>query len=171
MLAGGWSFVVRRREARTILYDVCKTLHLVGVVLLLGNVTATSVWKVFADRSGDPRIIAHAQRLVTITDWMLTLSGIVLVIGGGFGAAYVAGMPWVGVPWMEESEGLFVLAGVIWLFVLVPIQIEQARQTRAFSDGGEIPEAYWRNSRRWLIWGIAATVPLVSALYLMVAKP
>jgi uncharacterized membrane protein len=90
---------VRRREARTILYDVCKTLHLVGVVLLLGNVTATSVWKVFADRSGDPRIIAHAQRLVTITDWMLTLSGIVLVIGGGFGAAYVAGMPWVGVPW------------------------------------------------------------------------
>jgi uncharacterized membrane protein len=153
------------------LYDVLKMLHLLGVVVLIGNVTVTSFWKVFADRSGDPRIIAHAQYLVTVTDWFFTLSGIVLIVGGGFGAAYVAGMPPFAVGWLADSEALFLVSGMIWLFMLVPIQIRQARQTRAFAEGGPIPDAYWRNSRRWLIWGIVATVPLISALYLMVAKP
>jgi uncharacterized membrane protein len=153
------------------LYDVLKILHLIGVVVLIGNVTVTSFWKVFADRSGDPRIIAHAQYLVTVTDWFFTLSGIVLVVGGGFGAAYVAGMPWFAAGWLRNSELLFLLSGLIWLAVLVPTQIRQARQTRAFAQGGPIPDAYWRNSRLWLIWGVVATVPLIAALYVMVAKP
>jgi uncharacterized membrane protein len=153
------------------LYDVLKMLHVVGVIILIGNVTVTSFWKVFADRSGDPRIIAHAQYLVTVTDWFFTLSGIVLLVGGGFGAAYVAGMPWFARGWLAESELLFLLSGMIWLFVLVPIQIRQARQARAFAGGAPIPGAYWRNSRLWLIWGIVATVPLVAALYFMIAKP
>jgi uncharacterized membrane protein len=153
------------------LYDVFKTLHLVGIVMLVGNVTVTSVWKVFADRSRDARVIAHAQRLVTITDWMLTLPGIVLTIVGGFGATYAAGMPPFAAGWLRRSELLFVTAGMIWLFILVPTQIAQARQCRAFADGGPIPDAYWRNSRRWLIWGLIATVPLVAAIWLMVAKP
>jgi uncharacterized membrane protein len=153
------------------LYDVLKMLHLVGVIILIGNVTVTSFWKVFADRSRDPRIIAHAQHLVTVTDWFFTLSGIVLLVGGGFGATYVADMPWFARGWLAESEALFLLSGVIWLFVLVPIQVRQARQARAFANGGAIPDAYWQNGRRWLIWGIVATVPLVAALYLMIAKP
>ena len=30
-------------------YDVLRLLHLVGVVLLVGNVTVTSIWKLYAD--------------------------------------------------------------------------------------------------------------------------
>ena len=33
-----------------------------------------------------------------------------------------------------------------------------------------IPEAYHVLSRRWLFWGVVATLPLLVALYLMVAK-
>ena len=53
-------------------YDILKLLHLLGVVLLLGNVTVTSIWKVYADGTRDPRIIGFAQRLVTVTDWFFT---------------------------------------------------------------------------------------------------
>ena len=152
-------------------YDILKMLHVLGVIVLIGNVTVSSFWKVFADRSGDPRIIAHAQRLVTTTDWFFTLSGIALLIGGGFGAAYVAGIPAFGPAWLVIPEGLFLVSGLIWLLVLVPIQVRQARQARSFAEAAPIPAAYRRDNRLWLLWGVAATVPLIAAIYIMIAKP
>ena len=153
------------------LYDVFKLLHVVGVVVLVGNVTVTAFWKVFADRTGDPRLIAHAQHMVTVTDWVFTLGGIVLIYGGGFGAALVAGLDPFEPGWLLWGQLLFAVSGVIWLGVLVPAQVRQARQARAFAVGGAIPEAYRRDGRRWLVWGIVATVPLVAAIWVMVAKP
>ena len=153
------------------LYDVFKMLHVLGVVVLVGNVTVTAFWKVFADRTGDPRLIAHAQHMVTVTDWVFTLGGIVLIYGGGFGAALVAGLDPFEPGWLLWGQLLFAVSGVIWLGVLVPAQVRQARQARAFAAGGAIPEAYRRDGRRWLVWGIVATVPLVAAIWVMVAKP
>jgi uncharacterized membrane protein len=152
-------------------YALYKWLHVLGVILLLGNVTVTAVWKVFADRSGDPRVIAFGQRLVTITDWFCTLTGIVLIMVGGFGATAVGGIAPFGAGWLRWSEGLFVLSGAIWLCILVPTQIRQARMAREFAHGGEIPEAYKRDARRWITWGVIATIPLVAATWVMVAKP
>ena len=151
-------------------YDVFKILHLLGVILLVGNVTVTSIWKLYADRTRDPRIIAFAQRLVTITDWFFTFWGIVLLMVGGFGAAWVAGIDPFGAEWLVWSEIQFILAGCIWLFILVPIQIRQARQVREFAETGSIPDSYWQHGRRWIIWGLVATVPLVGAIWTMVAK-
>ena len=153
------------------LYDILKFLHITGIVMLMGNITATAIWKFFADRTGDARIIAFAQRLVTITDWSLTFWGIILTIGGGYGAAYVGGLDLIGDRWLAWSQMLFVVAGLIWLGLLVPIQVRQARAAKTFADGGEIPAAYRRDSRNWIIWGLVATVPLVAATWLMVAKP
>jgi uncharacterized membrane protein len=151
-------------------YDIFKTLHLLGLVLLLGNVTVTSIWKLYADRSRDPRIISFAQRLVTITDWFFTVWGILLLVGGGFGAAWVAGIDPFGADWLVWSEVQFVLAGMVWLFLLVPIQLRQARLARGFAERGPIPEEYWRLSRAWITWGLVATIPLVGAIWSMVAK-
>lgn len=150
-------------------YEAFKFVHLLGVVLLLGNVTVTAVWKVFADRTHDPVVVAFAQRLVTLTDWSFTLGGVALTVAGGYGMAWLrhggAPMP----PWLLLGQALFVLSGLIWLLVLVPIQRSQARQARAF--GSAIPPAYRRLNRTWLTWGVVATLPLVAALYLMIAKP
>ena len=34
-------------------YDVFKVVHLAGVVIFLGNIIVTGLWKVMADRTGD----------------------------------------------------------------------------------------------------------------------
>jgi uncharacterized membrane protein len=152
-------------------YDAFKVVHLFGVVVFLGNIIVTAVWKVMADRTGDPRVIAYAQRLVTLTDWIFTAGGVVLLLVGAYGMAAVAGLNLRGPTWLIWGQALFVVSGLIWICVLIPTQIAQAREARAFAEGAPIPESYWRHNRRWVVWGVIATlVPLVN-LYFMVFKP
>ena len=151
-------------------FEIFKFVHLLGVISLLGNVTVTSAWKVLSDRTRDPVIIARAQRLVTLTDWAFTFWGILLLLVGGYGAAWVAGMDVLRDRWIVLSEISFVLAGMLWLCVLVPIQVKQARMARRFVAGVPIPEAYFALSRWWIAVGLLATVPLLAAMWFMVAK-
>ncbi|NJL08235.1 MAG: DUF2269 family protein [Methylacidiphilales bacterium] len=153
------------------LFEVLKTLHIVGVVLLVGNVTITAFWKAFADRTGNPAVIAFGQRLVTITDFVFTGGGIALLYLGGTGAALVQGLHPFAPGWLLWGQILFLSSGAIWALILIPAQIRLARAARAFADGGPIPESYWRDNRNWLIWGIIACVPLFVAIWVMVAKP
>lgn len=152
------------------MYTAFKFLHILGVVLLIGNVTVTAVWKVFADRTGQAQTVAFAQRLVTLTDWSLTGAGIVLIMVGGYGMGLLADMDLVSVDWLVWGQALFILSGGIWLVVLVPIQSKQSRMARQFGPETVIPDVYWGLGRQWLWWGIAATVPLVGALAVMIVK-
>lgn len=152
-------------------YYLFKFLHVAGVILLVGNITVTAVWKVFADRTRDPSIVAFGQRMVTGTDLGLTLPGIALTMIGGYGALVEAGYGFPGPAWLIWGQVCFVVAGLIWLGVLVPIQFRQARMADSFKDLDVIPEDYRKLARDWLIWGLIATVPMVAALYFMIAKP
>jgi uncharacterized membrane protein len=90
-------------------------------------------------------------------------------MGGGYFMAVSAGFP-LGQGWLLWSQVLFVVSGLIWLLVIVPIQVKQARLAKAFAPG-DVGEAYRSLSRRWLAWGLVSTVPLVAATWLMVVKP
>ncbi|WP_242469737.1 DUF2269 family protein [Rhabdochromatium marinum] len=126
------------------LYHLLKAIHLLGVVLLVGNVIVTLVWKRRADRTGDPSVIAFGQRLVSLTDWWFTLGGVILILVGGFGAAWRAGLDLFGLPWLLWGQVLFGVSGLLWASILIPAQIRQARQARAFATTGVIPKSYWR---------------------------
>lgn len=152
-------------------FNLYKFLHILGIILLLGNITVTAIWKVFADRTRDGNIVAFGQRLVTGTDFGVTIPGIILTIVGGYGAMFEARYGFPGPDWLVWSQLCFVAAGVLWLGILVPIQIRQARLARAFTGADTISEEYRALARRWLFWGLVATVPLVAALYFMIAKP
>lgn len=155
----------------SVLYLIFKFLHILGVVMLVGNVTVTAVWKVFADRTREVTVVAFGQRLVTITDWCLTVGGIVLLVIGGYGAAMVSNLDLLGARWLVWGQVLLAISGLIWMAILIPAQMLQGKAARSFANGGEIPESYRRDARRWLFWGIVATVPLVAALWVMVFKP
>jgi uncharacterized membrane protein len=152
-------------------YAAFKVIHLLGVVLFLGNIIVTAVWKTLADRTREPRVIAYAQHLVTVTDWAFTGGGVVLILIGAFGMITIAGLNPMGARWLILGQSLLVASGVIWVAVLIPTQIAQARLARGFAEGGSIPESYWRLNQRWLIWGIVATLIPLANLYVMVFKP
>jgi uncharacterized membrane protein len=151
-------------------YLVWKFLHITGVVMLLGNITVTAIWKFFADRDGRPQVLGFAQKLITYTDWSMTVWGVVLIMVGGYGLAIQGQFPLLE-GWMLWAQLCFVAAGLIWMGLIVPIQIKSARLTGQFKDGGTVPEAYKSLSRRWIFWGLVSTVPLLAALWLMIARP
>jgi uncharacterized membrane protein len=152
------------------LYKVFKSLHIIGVVLLLGNVIVTGLWKILADRTRLAPTVAYAQRLVILTDWVFTGGGIALILIGGYGMAASAHLSLLHTRWLFWGQALFGLSALIWLFILLPVQAAQSRMAQRFAANGEIPAVYWELCRRWLRWGVLATVPLTIILCLMVLK-
>lgn len=157
-------------------YSLFKTIHLLGVVLFLGNIIVTAWWKMMADRHGDPAVIAFAQRQVTLTDYVFTLGGIIILIIGAnamYSITNTSNVHWLfsDVYWISWGGWLFMISGTIWAIFLIPIQIKQARLAKQFEKGGDIPDQYWRLGRQWIFWGLLATIlPLIN-LYWMVFKP
>lgn len=152
-------------------YELLKAMHIFGAVLLLGNITVTAWWKGMANRTGNPRIIAFAQRQVTLTDFLFTLPGAILIVASGDYIAYALMTDSWDIPWLAWGRLLFIASGLIWICVLVPVQIRQARLARTFSDDTQIPSAYWRLNRYWYVFGTIAVVLPMANLYWMVFKP
>ncbi|MEZ5670899.1 MAG: DUF2269 family protein [Thiotrichaceae bacterium] len=73
--------------------------------------------------------------------------------------------------WLLWGVGLFALSGILWLFLLIPLQQKLARLRRTFTVGASIPARYWTLERQWLIIGIIATILPLLTMFLMVFKP
>ena len=145
-------------------------LHIVGVVIFLGNIIVTAVWKVLADRTRNPAVVGYAQRLVTVTDIAFTATGAGLIaVSGQMMADRFGGVGGPG--WLTLGFALFIASGVIWITTLIPIQVMQSRLARRFSADGAIPDRYWRLATLWYVLGAIAIVLPVINIYLMVVKP
>jgi uncharacterized membrane protein len=145
-------------------------LHLLGVVLLLGNIITAAFWKVRADRTGNPEIIHNAAKNVMLADCVFTLPGLLLVIATGGVMAERAGYRVAEFNWLTLSLILFAVTGILWLAVLLPLQRKMIRHSAKAAEGGNASAAYRRASSLWAAAGTAATLLPVVILYLMIGK-
>ena len=151
-------------------YLTLKMLHIFGAMLFLGNIIVTAFWKVFADYSKDWRVIAFSQRLVTYTDIFFTTIGVIIIASTGMLMAKHYGN-YLQIKWIAWGLSLFIASGIIWVFLLIPLQIKLHRISKQFKNNQTIPGDYWRFEKFWMIFGIIATIlPLIN-LYWMVFKP
>jgi uncharacterized membrane protein len=143
-----------------------KVLHLVCACLFLGNVIVSGVWALLAERTKNHAIIQFSNRIVLITDATFTLFGALGVVWTGHSMAALLGGGGSH-PWIQWSYGLLSFSGLIWLFVLVPIQL---RQRTLLRKSTQLSDDYWRLSRIWQIAGVIATVLPLPIVYFMVTK-
>ena len=151
-------------------YLAWKVLHVLGACLFIGNNLVTPLWRAMAEAKRDPVILAYSQRLITLTDYIFTGGGIALLLGAGHAMAAQQPALWHQ-SWFLGAYVLFVVSGIVWGAVLLPIQIAQAKLARGFADGGPISERIWQLSRRWTVAGIIASLLPLGSLVLMVMKP
>ena len=152
-------------------YLTLKSIHIFGVILLMGNIMVTAWWKFMADKTKNPLVIRFAQRQVILTDFIFTAPGALLIVLAGDWMAYGFVENSWSIEWLTWGRCLFITSGIIWLFILIPTQIQQMRMARHFVADKVIPNTYWSLSKRWNIFGsIAVLLPLLN-IYWMVFKP
>ncbi|MEK5391372.1 DUF2269 family protein [Margalitia sp. FSL K6-0131] len=146
------------------------TLHLIGVVLFVGNIITAAFWKIRADLTKNSVEIHSAVKNVLLTDYIFTIPGLALIIVSGSIMAARAGMPMSGFNWLMLSLILLAITGIIWAVILIPLQLKMIRYSAECVESGTISKAYQDASRTWAVFGIAATLLPLVILYLMVTK-
>jgi len=135
------------------MYLVLKVLHIVSVVLFLGNITTGIFWKEHADRTRDARLIAHALQGIILSDRLFTIPGVFGIVIAGIGAAMSAHLPLLHTGWILWSLVLFTISGVAFSVWVAPLQSRMVKLMRAGAESGA-PDwaAYQALSRTWAFW-------------------
>lgn len=150
-----------------------KVVHILAVIFFLGNITLAMVWKLDADRTRNPAIMAHVLNGVVLGDRWITVPSAVILSVSGVAMAIMSRLPLLHVGWIWESLLLFGLSGALYIFPIGPDQRRMlAIANAANQDAAPMDwSAYMRLSRRWLQWGAVAILAPALAVMLMVLKP
>jgi uncharacterized membrane protein len=153
-------------------YLVWKLIHVLGVVLFVGNITTGILWKVQADRTRNPALIAHACAGLTRSDRFFTMPGVLLLVVAGIAAAISGNFPILGTGWIFWSIVLLTISGLAFMLRVAPLQRRMHALAAAGTKDGQVDwPAYEAATRSWNLWGvIALSAPLV-AVALMILKP
>ena len=145
-------------------YLTLKAMHVIGAVLLLGNVTVTGVWSLYLYRHWQETTIPFrpVARAILWTDLIFTLGGGILITVTGVIMGLKSGTPFFQTPWLVKGMGALALSTLSWLAVLLP---DQWRLERT-----EDPATIRRLFLRWSVVGWISTVLLFYGLWAMVTK-
>jgi uncharacterized membrane protein len=148
-----------------------KLIHIVAVIVFLGNITLGIFWKAIADTSRDPRIIAHTLRGIILADRWFTIPAIFVIVAGGVATAIAEQIPILATGWILWAIILFVISGLAF----APVARLQRELEAVASEGersGALDTAKYESiSARWNFWGMVALLAPVGAVMLMVLKP
>jgi uncharacterized membrane protein len=154
------------------MYLWMKLLHILAVVMFLGNITTGVFWHRHAARTRNPRLLAHTMDGVIRSDRLFTMPSIFVIIGTGIVAAVEGGLPLLRTGWIAWSLALFAVSGLLFMFRVAPLQRQLRTLAEAGAGSGSFDyDAYHRVALRWELWGAGATLTPVLALALMVLKP
>jgi uncharacterized membrane protein len=152
------------------MYLLLKLIHVVAVILFLGNIITGLFWKAHADRTKDLRFIAHTMDGIIRADRWFTIPGVVLITAAGFLAAIQARMPLIGTGWILWSIIAFSASGIAFAWKVAPLQKQLFNLTNG-ADGAAFDWAAYRaKSLAWELWGLFATLTPVAAVVMMVLK-
>lgn len=153
------------------MYLTLKFVHVLAVVMFVGNITIGIFWKQIADATNDPRVIAHTIGGIMKADRIFTIPAVILLAIAGVGTAQVGQLSILGTGWIVWSIGLFIIAGVAF----GPIARAQRGLYAVAQAGTQGATMDWQRyeavSKQWALWGTIATIAPLIAVALMVLKP
>lgn len=152
------------------MYLLLKLIHVVAVVLFLGNIITGLFWKAHADRTRDARFIAHTMEGIIRADRWFTIPGVIVITVAGLLAAILARMPLLGTGWILWSIIAFSISGIAFMVKVAPLQKQLLALARAAGEGPLDWAVYRSKSLQWEIWGAIATVTPLIAVAMMVLK-
>lgn len=145
-------------------YHWHKILHIIGVVLFMGNMIVGPIWFMYAYFSKDKTLLKFAGKLLELTDIYLTVPGIALTVLNGLCLASVYGGT-KHQPWLFYS---IILLFVMWA-LSIPLIYLQDKMYQSLDKDSDITRIT-TFIIRWGIWGTLVMIPPSVIFYLMIVK-
>jgi uncharacterized membrane protein len=149
-------------------YEIVKTVHILGTVLLFGTGIGTAFFLFMAYCSGDIDAIRVTTRHVVVADWLFTAPVVVAQPVSGVILMQLLDRPFDTV-WFAAVSTLFVIAGLCW----VPVVFIQYRLRDIARNAGSqqpLPPSFRRLMRIWIALGIPAFAAVFAIVVLMVTR-
>ncbi|MDP2303393.1 MAG: DUF2269 family protein [Ignavibacteria bacterium] len=146
-------------------YQWHKILHILGIILFMGNMIVGPFWFLFAYYSKDKTLLKFANRLLQLTDLYLTIPGVALTVLNGLFLASVFGGTKI-VPWLFYS---IILLFVMWALSIPLIYLQE----KMYSTIDNEPDNDTKINKLLIRWGILGTIVMIPPtiiFYLMVVK-
>ncbi len=150
-------------------YFILVLIHVIAVIIFLGNITIAPFWKANAEKKKERLLVLNAWEGIIRADRLFTMPGVVLLLIFGIGGALHGGFNLISTGWIFWSIILYVVSGVAFMVKVVPIQKKIVILTKDESVFSW--EAYYKLTKQWDVWGSVATITPWIAVILMVIKP
>lgn len=150
-------------------YLILVLIHVIAVVIFLGNITIAPFWKANAEKKRDRLLLVNAWEGIIRADKLFTMPGVILLLIFGIGGALHGGFNLISAGWIFWSIILYAISGAAFMIKVVPIQkkiVALAKDESNFSW-----DNYYKLAKQWDIWGSVATITPWIAVILMVIKP
>jgi uncharacterized membrane protein len=150
-------------------YLILILIHVVAVVIFLGNITIAPFWKSNAEKKKDRLLVLNAWEGIIRADRLFTMPGVVLLLIFGIGGALHGGFNIISTGWIFWSIIMYIISGSAFMIKVVPLQ----KKILAFAkDESKFNwDEYSKLTKQWDIWGSLATITPWIAVILMVIKP
>lgn len=145
-----------------------KVVHVLAVVVLLGNLLMAPFWRKRLAAVGGVQGRAVANRSVRVADLMFTLPGWVLVLVTGIMMIISRGMPG---GWMHLSLLLFLGWLVLWHMLVLRARKAMIAQAEAAASGGQESAELAQHEHQWQQWSYVSAGIVGLILILMLTKP
>ena len=152
-------------------YSYLKLIHLVAVVIFLGNIITGLFWMHIAVKTKDLKIITFTMKGIIKADRYFTIPGVIIITAGGFLAAIYGHFPILKTGWIFWSIVMFSISGLAFAFKVVPLQKRIYNLTLNKETSTDFD---WENFRKvfsqWDIWGLIALLTPFAAFIMMTLK-
>ena len=145
-----------------------KVVHILGVVVLLGNLLMAPFWRKRLAALGGVQARAVANRSVRVADLIFTLPGWVVVLATGVMLIISRGMQG---GWLHLSLLLFLGWLIFWHMLVLRARKAMIAQAEEAASGGQAPPELAQHERQWQQWSYLAAGIAVLILILMVVQP
>jgi len=150
-------------------YQILVLIHVIAVIIFLGNITIAPFWKSHAEKSNDRLKVLLAWEGIIRADRFFTMPGVILLLLFGIGAAAHNKYDFIAYDWIFYSIILYLISGVVFMAKLIPLQkriVALAKDESKFNW-----DDYKKLTKQWDVWGSIATLAPWIVVILMVIKP
>jgi uncharacterized membrane protein len=145
-----------------------KILHVLAVVVLLGNLLMAPFWRKRLAALGGAQARAAANRSIRVADFMFTLPGWVVVLATGIMLIIYRGMHG---GWLQLSLLLFLGWLVLWHVLVLRARKTMIAQAEDAIGKEQVPAELAQHEREWQQWSYVSAGVVVLILILMVTRP